>query len=278
MSHFVVLVFGKDVDGQLAKYDEELQMDPYWVDEVTNVKDYWAYQKFVDEQGMSPEATMEELLATMKVAWGDDGSEYRIENGVLQRQTTYNPDSKWDWYVTGGRWKDMLLLKDGSKADEAYNYDIDWVGMDLFKGAAAEELIDKVLDAIRGLPMMESFAKVRERFDDSEEGVAKAREAYHGQPMMVALRESKVGMIWGDPVEIFCLDQPDPKAAYIKAAIDSTVGCYAVVKDGEWITQGRMGWWGMSSDDMSDAEWFAKVRKLIDDNPSEYLTIIDAHI
>ena len=29
MSHFTVLVIGDDVEGQLAPYDEEIQVDPY---------------------------------------------------------------------------------------------------------------------------------------------------------------------------------------------------------------------------------------------------------
>jgi hypothetical protein len=68
--------------------------------------------------------------------------------------------------------------------------------------------------------------------------------------MMKAIRGAFDGFFMGDPVELFCLNEPDPKAAYIKAAIDSTIGCYAVVKDGEWIT--RMGWWGMSDDEILD--------------------------
>jgi hypothetical protein len=31
----------------------------------------------------------------------------------------YNPQAKWDWYQLGGRWKDMLPLRDGKFADSA---------------------------------------------------------------------------------------------------------------------------------------------------------------
>ena len=40
--------------------------------------------------------------------------------------STYNPDSKWDWYCVGGRWSDMLKLKSGGYADEARLGDIDF--------------------------------------------------------------------------------------------------------------------------------------------------------
>jgi len=36
-----------------------------------------------------------------------------------------NPNGKWDWWVIGGRWSDMLPLKSGKMTDQAYIEDID---------------------------------------------------------------------------------------------------------------------------------------------------------
>ena len=41
----------------------------------------------------------------------------------------YNPNSKWDWYEVGGRWKNLLRLKNGDKADCAYVREIDFDAM-----------------------------------------------------------------------------------------------------------------------------------------------------
>jgi hypothetical protein len=79
-------------------------------------------------------------------------------------------------------------------------------------------------------------------------------------------------------VETYHLDAPKPRTAYIEACVNSIPFAYAMVKDGEWITKGRMGWWGMSDDDMTDAEWKKIVRKAIDDSPDDYITVVDAHI
>lgn len=39
------------------------------------------------------------------------------ENGDVYSE--YNPKSKWDWYELGGRWRGLLTLKNGDKADQA---------------------------------------------------------------------------------------------------------------------------------------------------------------
>ena len=42
--------------------------------------------------------------------------------------STYNPDSKWNWYEEGGRWEGSLVLKTKnlSKQNQARLKDIDW--------------------------------------------------------------------------------------------------------------------------------------------------------
>lgn len=40
--------------------------------------------------------------------------------------STYNPDSKWDWYIIGGRWAGSLVLKTGENVDFARFKDIDY--------------------------------------------------------------------------------------------------------------------------------------------------------
>lgn len=49
------------------------------------------------------------------------------ENGEVY--STYNQNSKWDWYEVGGRWKEMLIDKDGNKTNSALIKDIDWNAM-----------------------------------------------------------------------------------------------------------------------------------------------------
>jgi len=50
------------------------------------------------------------------------GKEIR-EDGKIY--TTYNPDSKWDWFSIGGRWEGQLIKHDGTTENIAYIKDLD---------------------------------------------------------------------------------------------------------------------------------------------------------
>lgn len=54
---------------------------------------------------------------------------------------------------------------------------------------------------------------------------------------------------------------------------------YALVRDGQWSAKVEMGWFGMSEDSMTQAEWNRKVNELLDELPDDTLiTIVDCHI
>ena len=54
---------------------------------------------------------------------------------------------------------------------------------------------------------------------------------------------------------------------------------YAVVTpDGQWYSQGTMGWFGISVDDMDSNEWIDMVRQLIKNaDPEDNIIAIDCH-
>ena len=60
---------------------------------------------------------------------GDDwngNTWHKDENGVWAEYSTYNPDSKWDWYTVGGRWANSIKTKDGEFVDMCKFGDIDF--------------------------------------------------------------------------------------------------------------------------------------------------------
>jgi hypothetical protein len=102
MSHFTVLVPAKD--------EEELDVVllPYHEYECTGIE---AYTEFVP-------ADMDELMADYEEhgdgrdleAFAEDWNGYvKNDEGVFGHVT--NPNAKWDWWLVGGRWSGMLLLK-----------------------------------------------------------------------------------------------------------------------------------------------------------------------
>ena len=148
MSHFVGLCFGGYWDTDLEQYAEDLEVEAYverTKEEAINdvqrnqrkryleaVKALQTpdlksqamefYQKIVDQgPSISKEDAWKEVLS-----WGYELDE---DDNLL---STYNPNSKWDWYCVGGRWNGFLVLKerkeDGSiiEVNEAYFNEIDW--------------------------------------------------------------------------------------------------------------------------------------------------------
>ena len=52
-----------------------------------------------------------------------------------------------------------------------------------------------------------------------------------------------------------------------------------VTTDGEWVERGEMGWFGISSNEIDDAEWDAKFREYLKTLDKDIiLTLVDCHI
>ena len=141
MSHFVISVIttpnSPDVDELLAPYSEHLEVESY-IDAsksqlINEGKDIQKHTKkrvetlLKEKPEYKPTEREEKILA---LTTDDDFHSYMTEGCEVDedgnRLSSYNPNSKWDWYVVGGRWPDMLKLKDGTRADEAQIKDIDF--------------------------------------------------------------------------------------------------------------------------------------------------------
>ena len=156
MSHFAVYVFtnkdGRDIDELLAPYDEEIVCAPYIVytrqqaiekvrEEINDFKNSSIYQDFLrDPDTYKQNCENEDHIKYLeeefpkKMKWTDDECYEDLkrwyeedmidEDGNLL--STYNPNSKWDWYEIGGRWSKELINKEGKNTDIDYANQIDW--------------------------------------------------------------------------------------------------------------------------------------------------------
>lgn len=166
----------------------------------------------------------------------EDGKETRIYHW-----STYNPQSKWDWYVVGGRWSGMLLDKRGgwviynTKAWDASYWQDDLGWGDL---SAATRYTDEQ-KATLTLP------------DDGEWAPAGVDVAMKGD--LDIERMFEVNNL--------------PTYAYL----DEEHG---------WTENGKLGWWGITIDEkMSKDDWAAQFRKLMDTVPDDaVLVAVDYHI
>ena len=164
MSHFTVYVFskqyGNDVKDLLAPYDENKEMSPYVkytkaqaiakvrkgiedykhglyaeyladpegykkkaYDRAFNEERYYQHIDYLENEFPKMLNWTDEECYEDEVQWYRDDDMIDDDGNLL---STYNPNSKWDWYSVGGRWDGNLVTKDETKCDEEYISQIDW--------------------------------------------------------------------------------------------------------------------------------------------------------
>ena len=135
MSHFNCLVIhkeGQNIDELMAPYSEELEVKPYIEEtkdecykkylqarrDIRNKPDSFFAKKHEEETdiiGMSFEKFK-------KWYWGKDRM-WDKEGNLL---TTYNPNSRWNYYTIGGSWENLLPRKRGTKCNSCLITEVDW--------------------------------------------------------------------------------------------------------------------------------------------------------
>jgi hypothetical protein len=292
MSHFTVLVLSKSVeqvDDLLAPYDENTDVTPYWTEGDVN----WALDD--DQKGLPPE----EKIRIYQEKYPEDAVEerYRVVDGRIERQTTYNPDSKWDYWRVGGRWAGNLRLKDGAQGFLA-PLSWEWTFPGDEQDAPTEGYVDQAVKAdidIKGM-RDEAERKARARWAQFEALFAEhgawlpwstlvdnydrdqAREKYNEQPIVAAAKETLyAGSFFGSLDDEFL---GISKEEYVESARLRAVPGYAFLSEQGWEAPGKMGWFGMSTDDVhSRLDYARRVNQVIDDAPDDaVLTIVDCHI
>lgn len=210
---------------------------------------------------------------------------------IWNSYSTYNPDSKWDWYVLGGRWKGYFRLKPGRtgelgeagvfdneapelSADSALKADIDFEFMRDLAGKTASVLYDEFWNIVdgRALPRWDEIRKKHGK------NIDKARDEYHDIDVIKDLdasdKFSGMFFFFND-----ILDFEESRGDYVQRARNSAIVTYALVKDGKWYQRGEMGWFGMAFNEMDEHEWNKQFHKLLDELPdATLLSVYDCHI
>lgn len=106
MSHFVGLCFGEYFECHLERYYEGNDVEEY--------VDYTKEEAIAEIKKDRPDISDEEAWEYIKESWG-----YTI-NEKDELVSTYNPESKWDWYCVGGRWSKYLPMAEFDENDNIY--------------------------------------------------------------------------------------------------------------------------------------------------------------
>ena len=125
MSHFALMVIGENHEEQLAPYSEHIETAPRVEGDVSDEEIQRMIYFYKDPKNGGHEySTFDELYEKHGNSWNENTWEKR--NGRWVKITTYNPDSKWDWYEVGGRWTGLLKLKQGVKPIAESNFSSEW--------------------------------------------------------------------------------------------------------------------------------------------------------
>lgn len=294
MSHFTVMVIGDNPEEQLAPYSESIETAPRVREEVSDeeIQSMIEYYKN-PENGGHEYPTFDELYENHGDDWNSNTWEKR--DGKWVEITTYNPNSKWDWYQLGGRWTGFLKLKkdaegevgdfslvssrraDEGTADAALKKDIDFEGMKNDAAKEAGESYDKVMEVIGHLEPNKPWKVFVERVENKEITIDEARAQYHAQPRTQALRTEEVRKTLGYFIEAD--DYLVPREKYVEDARNNAISTFAVLKDGKWYEKGEMGWFAMVANEKDQNEWNKQVNDLIDSLPDDtMISIYDCHI
>lgn len=233
MSHYAVAVFhreNQDIDDLLAPYDENLKVAPYVRYTKQEAIDYVRGHNY-EIQDKSDDECWKMLAEEYDNNTDADGNIY----------TTYNPDSKWDWYEVGGRFRDFLKLRNGEITDSAPIKELDF--------SSDKDVYQRAL----------RFWDIIVDHKPLEEGEKKPFNLY---------KEDYYREYYGNR---------ETYARYRSQFSTYAV----VTPDGKWHGKGEMGWWGCSSetaDEAKDWEEHYKERFIDAADPDWYITIVDCHI
>lgn len=190
-----------------------------------------------------------------------------------------NPSAKWDWYQIGGRFRERLLLKDGSKGDTAKVEDIDWDGMIAERAADAAETYDSIIRIVADRPFI-AWKDVYARVEAKEINIDEGRTLYNDQPVLGELYAADAISRWGGGSEVVTEVLTTDRDTYIRRSSEEGATTWALLFNGDWRERGEMGWFGISSatpestQSYADMFW-ATVREL---PHGTVVTVVDCHI
>lgn len=319
MSHFTVLVIGEDIDKQLEPYAEqdfkpkygefedmeeqyrkefnEEKIDVVEIDGKLHFRYDSKFRQFNKDLRDTYDYPENSILKTVEMKEYYESFEQFLKDyhGVDEPDETTgrygywnNPNAKWDWYVVGGRWSGFFKPKEGKVGllgrsgsfgnlprqgwvDQINYGDVDFEAMKQHEEKIANEHFDQIESIVNGRKIP-NWKEIREKHGDN---IDLAREEYNSDPVISDFNKAGLYHFNVEPSE----EYGHGREHYVNKCKNGVAVPYAIVKDGVWYQKGEMGWFGMSSNEMSQDEWNNEFWKLMDSlEPDTQLTLVDCHI
>jgi hypothetical protein len=198
------------IDDLMAPYSEHLETEPR--NEPMDEEDVlrMAQHYGID---MSKPDFKEKILEKMEEWHGQEGG-FDNENGQFYRTTTYNPKSKWDWYVIGGRWTGYF---------SGYEPDKDPANLETCFLCKGTGIRDDWATVVKG----------KKKYKDEWAKKCHGCNGCNGKGKSLKF---SFGNHDGDVLRVRDIKNPEKNATFA-----------VVLPDGQWVEKGEMGWWGVSS-------------------------------
>lgn len=191
--------------------------------------------------------------------------QYDEETGRAFTWSQRNPDSLWDYWRIGGRWSGHFVARevtpevllpdshwDGPKGlgrgfvDGGPKRLLDFEAMREKAASEANARYDQWDKLCAKTPHAKEWAHFVGLHKAGELTIEQARERYHAQPRIAAARSDQEMGWYDDIVEHFGMSRDE----YVANARRDAIAGYALVTlDRRWMAPGRMGWFGMSTDE-----------------------------
>jgi hypothetical protein len=294
MSHSTLLVIVNDAKNEndaVAKAEEKLEpfyegleVDPYARDAVS----YLDFKKVFYDEGAFPE---EEMLHRFNNPTSEDAriledelyeQDIRIIDGQFVPFSTYNPQSRWDWYKLGGRWSGLLPRKGSAEGvDVIQKKDMDIEGGKARAIADANATYDRFEELKAGRNPGASYEDIVESLDptipDSEKYQA-ARTIYNSNPV-VKDASKEFGLFFTSVHNYFKIGKGG-RYAFVDDASTGFIETHAVLTDsGDWLEIGQMLMFAVTADPMDESEWSRIFWEQINDTSDDaWFLVYDLHI
>lgn len=188
----------------------------------------------------------------------------------------YNDLATWDWYVIGGRFpgqflttsdnEDVLRMTEADEAKRPAPVGYRFVNAVRMKDVAWEKAFE--LSVTRKKAEYARLAKAFETGDISD------------LDSLATIRENGI-QIWGNTLYRKGKTEEEYLARTGGSPADfMPIDVYAVLtRDGEWTAHGTMGWWGISTDEKPERDWYDEIAELVKEiQPDDILVAVDCHI
>jgi len=196
-----------------------------------------AWQKLIRLE--ERDAKEQELLAQHKKK---DQPDPKCEDckGTGERETTYNPKSKWDWYCVGGRWTGFLDFSGYDPCEDPDNYEKCHLCEGTGKRAEPPEA------GAGSYPC------------NGCDGSGKSLK-FSLKPVGYALPVSEI-------------------VSHLEHDKERDLTPFAIVTKDGWFERGRMGWFACVSDEKDEKKWKAETLTLLKQYKDKLAVVVDCHI